>query len=78
MWGPHSVGCFAHVDKAQLPRFYSAAIDAFTMKWDGDVNWWAPPIHLVGWVLRHAKVCCAVGSLVVPMENCTILAINMP
>lgn len=55
MWGPHSVDCFAHIDNTHLPKFYSrfwcpgaTAIDAFTVNWGGDVNWWVPPINLVG------------------------------
>ena len=71
MWGPHSVDCFAQVDNTQLPKFYSrfwcpgtAAIDAFTVNWAGDVNWWVPPVSLIGRVLRHAEACNAMGSLV--------------
>jgi hypothetical protein len=74
LWGPHSVDCFAHVDNTQLPNFYSrfwcpgaAAIDAFTVNWSDDVNWWVPPISLIGRVLRHAEACDAMGSLVVPV-----------
>ena len=55
MWGPHSVDCFAQVENTQLPKFYSrfwcpgtAAIDAFTVNWAGDVNWWVPPVSLIG------------------------------
>ena len=72
MWGPHSVDCFAHVDSTQLPTFYSrfwcpssTAIDAFTVNWAGNINWWVPPIHLIGRVLRHAETCSAVGSLII-------------
>ena len=73
MWGPHSVDCFAHVDNTQLPKFYSrfwcpgsTAIDAFTVNWANDVNWWVPPIYLISRVLRHAEICSAMGSLIVP------------
>ena len=73
LWGPHSVDVFAHVDNTQLPRFYSRfwcpgaiAVDAFTVNWAGEVNWWVPPVHLVGRVLRHAQHCSAMGSLLVP------------
>ena len=65
--------CFAHVNNTKLPKFYntfwcpgSTAFDAFTVNWAGEVNWWAPPIHLIGQVFRHAEVCSAMGSLVVP------------
>ena len=73
MWGPHSVDCFAHLDNTQLPKFHSrfwcpgsTATDAFTVNWAGDMNWWVPPIYLIGQVLRHAEICSAMGSLVVP------------
>ena len=73
LWGPHSVDYFAHIDNAKLPKFYSrfwcpgsSAIDAFTVNWADDMNWWVPPFNLVGRVLRHAEICHAVGSLVVP------------
>ena len=73
MWGPHAVDCFAHVDNAQLPTFYSrfwcpgsAAVDAFTVSWADQINWWVPPVHLVVRTLRHAEACKATGTLVVP------------
>lgn len=73
MWGPHTVDVFAHIDNTQLPRFYSrfwcpgtVAVDAFTVNWAGEVNWWVPPVHLVGRVLRHAELCSAMGSIIVP------------
>ena len=54
MWGSHSVDCFVQVDNAQLPKLYgrfgcpiTAAIDAFTVNWAGNVNWWVPPVRLV-------------------------------
>ena len=43
-----------------------SAIDAFTANWADDMNWWVPPFNLVGRILRHAEICHAVGSLVVP------------
>ena len=55
MWGPHAADCFAHTDNTQLSKFYSrfwcpgiAATDAFTVNWSGVVNWWVPPISLIG------------------------------
>ena len=52
-------------------KFYSrywcpstAAVDAFKMNWAGDVNWWIPPISLIGHVLKHSEACNATGSLV--------------
>ena len=66
--------CFAHVDNAQLPIFYSrfrcpgsAAVDAFTVNWSGNVNWLVPPFHLTSRAVKHAQECRAVGSLLVPV-----------
>ena len=73
MWGPHTVDRFASFHNAQLPRFNShcwnpgsEAVDAFTVNWGGQNNWWCPPIGLIPRVIRHAQVCAAVGTLVVP------------
>ena len=41
----------------------SEAVDAFTVNWSDENNWWCPPIGLVP---RHAQACRAVGSMVVP------------
>ena len=73
-WGPHTVNCFAAAYNHQLPRFHSRfwcpgteAVDTFTVNWEGEVCWLVPPLHLVCRVLRHAEVCRAMGTLVVPM-----------
>lgn len=71
MWGPHTIDRFASFQNYQLPRFNrnpgSEAVDAFTVNWQGENNWWCPPIALIPRVLRHAQVCAARGTLVVPM-----------
>ena len=66
LWGPHSVDRFASCHNCQIPRFNSRcwspgseAIDAFTVNWEGENNWWCPPIGLIPRVLRHAKECKA-------------------
>ena len=41
-------------------------MDAFTVNWSGENNWWCPPPVLITRVLRHAEWCRASGSLVVP------------
>ena len=73
LWGHHTVDRFAHIDNTQLPvfnsRFWcpgSSAIDAFTVDWADEINWWVPPVYLVSRTLRHAEVCKAVGTLLVP------------
>ena len=74
LWGPHSVDRFANDYNAQIVRFNSRfasvgaeAIDAFTVHWGGgENNWWCPPPSLIIRVIRHAEVCKAKGTLVVP------------
>ena len=73
LWGPHTVDCFASFYNSQTPRFFSRfwnpgseAADAFTVSWYGEVCWMVPPLHLVCRVLKHARVCSAVGTLIVP------------
>jgi hypothetical protein len=73
-WGPHSVDRFASFHNCQLPHFNSRcwnpgseAVDAFTVDWRGENNWWCPPIGLLPRVIRHAQACEAQGSMVVPV-----------
>ena len=68
-----SLLCATTFHNSQLPRFNSRcwnpgseAVDAFTVNWAGENNWWCPPISLVPRVIRHAQVCGARGTLVVP------------
>lgn len=60
-WGPHTIDRFASSYNAQLPRFNSRcwnrrseAVDAFTVNWADENNWWCPPIALISSVIRHA------------------------
>ena len=41
-------------------------MDAFTVNWSGENNWWCPPPVLIPRVLRHAEGCRALGTLVAP------------
>ena len=73
IWGPHTVDRFADHNNCQLPRFNSRcwnpgaeAVDAFTVNWSEENNWWCPPVSLVARVVKHAQVCRAVGTLIVP------------
>ena len=73
-WGPHTVDWFAAGYNSQLDRFNShyavpgtEAVDAFTVHWGGENNWWCPPLCLVPRVLRHARACAAQGTLIVPL-----------
>ena len=71
--GPHTVDRFADFHNRQTPRFNSRcwnpgaeAVDAFTVYLVGENSWWCPPVTLIPRVIGHAKVCKAVGTLVVP------------
>ena len=71
--GPHTVDRFANCFNTQLPRFNLRfwnpgleAVDTFTCNWEGENNWWCPPVYLVPRALRHIQETAAVGTLVVP------------
>ena len=73
LWGPHTVDRFANVNNRQLERFNSRfwdpeteAVDAFTVNWGDDINWWCPPVGLVPRLIQHACKSKAVGTLIVP------------
>ena len=64
---------FASFRNCQMTRFNSRCwnpdtevVDAFTVNWAGENNWWCPPIGIVPRVIRHAQVCAAEGTLIVP------------
>ena len=73
IWGPHTIDRFADFHNRQTPRFNSRcwspgseAVDAFTVDWSAENNWWCPPLTLVPCVIGHARVCRAMGTLIVP------------
>ena len=39
---------------------------AFTVNWSDENNWLCPPITLITRVIRHAQVCRAKATLIVP------------
>ena len=73
MWGSHTVNRFASYFSTQLPRFNSRfwipgseAVDVFTFDWQGENNWWCPPVYLVPQVLQHVQATEATGTLLIP------------
>ena len=73
LWGPHDVDRFANYHNRQLERFnsrfwnpQSEAVDAFTVNWHGENNWWCPPVTIVPRVIQHACKTKAEGTLIVP------------
>lgn len=72
-WGPHTVDRFASKHNTKLVRFNSRyldycseAVDAFTVDWNAENNYFCPPVYLVPRVLHHARACKCKGTLVVP------------
>ena len=73
MWGPHTIDCFASCETKQLERYCSrwwnpgcAAVDAFTISWEGECVWLSPPVYLVGRILKMLEVYQCHGTLIVP------------
>ncbi len=74
MWGPHTIDRFASYYNAQTNRFDSrywnpgcSAVDTFTCSWADENNWWCPPPYLIPRLLKHAAVCAASGTLIIPL-----------
>ena len=72
LWGLHSIDRFANPHNAQIKQFNarfwtpgSEAIDAFTCNWEGENNWWFPPVYLVPRIIRHAQNTKASGTLII-------------
>ena len=72
-WGPHPIDRFASHFNAQAPRFNSkfmspgcSVIDAFSMDWRGENNLLCLPVSLVVDVIKRARECRSVGTLIVP------------
>ena len=72
-WGPHSVDRFPSHYNAQVSRFNSkfmspgcCAVDALSQDWQGESNWLCPPVSMIVDVIRHARACRSVGTLIVP------------
>ena len=85
LWGPYTVDRFASCDNTQLPRFNSRcwnpgseAVDAFTVNWQGENNWWCPPIVLIPRVHPACTgMCCPRYSNCSLLAICSILAHSM-
>ena len=72
IWGPHTVDGFADHSNYQLSCFNSRCwnpgsevVDAFTVNWDAENNWWCPPVALIPKVIELAQACSASGTLIV-------------
>lgn len=73
-YGPHSIDLFASDTTTQCPRFYSrwlcpgtAATNALTQDWTGEIGWANPPFHLVGAVINKIILSGATVTLVAPV-----------
>jgi hypothetical protein len=72
-WGPHTIDRMATDANRKLKRFNSwrfcpetEAVNAFSEHWGGENNWVAPPLSMVGLVVRHVVECRAMATLLVP------------
>ena len=43
------------------------AVDALAQNWAYNNNWLCPPVFLIVRVLKHMELCCAQGTLVLPL-----------
>ena len=73
-WGPHTVDRFVCSYNAKLScfnsRFYqpgAEAVDAFAQNWEGENNWFHPPVSQISRVITHMRACKAVETLVIPL-----------
>ena len=72
-WGRHTLDCFASHKNKQLERYCSRwpnpgclAIDAFTVSWERERVWLAPPIHLISRTLKMFYHFKCHGTLIIP------------
>ena len=73
-FGPFTIDRFADDLNKKLHRFnskyhcpYTEGVNAFSIDWKGENNWICPPVHLIGSVLRHMRLCKCSGTLLVPV-----------
>ena len=73
LWGPHSVDRFADNINCKLPKFNSKfwcpntyQVDAFSVSWEGEVNWLVPPISIIAQAIMHVRASKAIATLVAP------------
>lgn len=74
LWGPHTCDRFACSYNAKVQcfnsRFYqpgSSGVNAFSQDWSHHNNWLCPPVYLTCKVIKHMELCCAQGTLIVPL-----------
>jgi len=72
-WGPHTLDGFASLITKKVDRYCSRwwnpgcfGVDVFTVPWEGENLWLAPPLYLIARVLRTLSFYECHGSLVVP------------
>ena len=64
---------FADNIKCKLPKFNSKywcpntyQVDAFSVSWEGEVNWLVPPIAIIAQDIMHVRSSKAIATLVAP------------
>jgi hypothetical protein len=73
-FGRFTVDLFASADNFKVPKFYSYAfsangsgVDAFSMSWEGERAYCAPPIALILRTIRKIEVSKMTGVLLIPL-----------
>jgi hypothetical protein len=73
-FGKFTVDLFASAENFKVPKFYSYAfsadgsgVDAFTMSWEGEKAYCAPPIALILRTIRKIEVSKMTGVLLIPL-----------
>jgi hypothetical protein len=73
-FGRFTVDLFASADNFKVPKFYSYAffanssgVDAFSMSWEGEGAYCAPPIALILRTIRKIEVSKMTGVLLIPL-----------
>ena len=72
-WGPFTIDRFADNENAKVPRFNSKfacpsseACDAFSQKWENEMNLLVPPVREIPKVINHINRGHIRGVLVIP------------
>ena len=73
-FGEFTIDRFADENNKKVVHFNSkfycpltTGVNAFTFNWITHFNWLCPPVHLIGDVINHMRICKAKGILLTPL-----------
>ena len=73
IFGKFTIDQFADDTNYKVKRFNAKAfcpgvenVNAFSTDWSNEFNWLCPPVSIIGYTLKHLKLCKADGVLFVP------------